>query len=155
MWRSSYYRNEILRNNFNIILLSYMFFHFLNFLTMQCQFLHLCNVLRKNSKELVAHAVGTRSPRLYLSQYSDWLRAARPKGRSSNPGGGNNFHFSMSSGLGVGSKQPLTQWIEGALPQGYSGRGVRLTTHLQLVPRSRTCGSIVDYPIGLHGVVLN
>jgi hypothetical protein len=32
---------------------------------------------------------------------------------------------------------------------------VKLTTHLQLVLRSRKCGSIHPHPIHLHGVVLN
>jgi hypothetical protein len=32
---------------------------------------------------------------------------------------------------------------------------VKLTTHLQLVPRSRKCGSIHPLHIRLHGVVLN
>jgi hypothetical protein len=31
------------------------------------------------------------------------------------------------------------RWL---FPRGQSGRGVELTTHLQLVPRSRKCGSI-------------
>jgi hypothetical protein len=39
--------------------------------------------------------------------------------------------------------------------KAWSGRGVKLTTHLQLVPRSRKCGSIHPLPIRLHGVVLN
>jgi hypothetical protein len=34
-------------------------------------------------------------------------------------------------------------------------RGVKLTTHFQLVPRSRKCGSVHPLPIRLHGVVLN
>jgi hypothetical protein len=33
-----------------------------------------------------------------------------------------------------------------ALSRGYSGRGVKLTTHLQLVPGSRKCGSIHPLP---------
>jgi hypothetical protein len=33
--------------------------------------------------------------------------------------------------------------------------GVKLTTHLQLVPRSRKCGSIHPLALRLHGVVLN
>jgi hypothetical protein len=43
-------------------------------------------------------------------------------------------------------------------PWGWSGRGVKLTTHLQLVPRSRKRGSIHLYiqpPIRLHGVLFN
>jgi hypothetical protein len=31
-------------------------------------------------------------------------------------------------------------------PRGLSGRGVKLTTHLQLVPRSRKCGPIHPLP---------
>jgi hypothetical protein len=31
------------------------------------------------------------------SRCSDWLRPARPRGQSSNSGGGKNFHFSMST----------------------------------------------------------
>jgi hypothetical protein len=31
-------------------------------------------------------------------------------------------------------------------PRGQSGRGVKQTTHLQLVPRSRKCGSIHPLP---------
>jgi hypothetical protein len=34
----------------------------------------------------------------------------------------------------------------GLFPRGYSGRGVKLTAHLQLVPRSRKCGSIHPLP---------
>jgi hypothetical protein len=32
---------------------------------------------------------------------------------------------------------------------------LKLTTHLQLVPRSRKCGSIHPLPIHLHGVMFN
>jgi len=37
----------------------------------------------------------------------------------------------------MGPTQPLLQWIPGALSLGISGRGVKLTTYLHLVPRSR------------------
>jgi hypothetical protein len=37
----------------------------------------------------------------------------------------------------------------------YSGWGVKPTTHLQAVPRSRKYGSLHPLPIRLHGVVLN
>jgi hypothetical protein len=40
-------------------------------------------------------------------------------------------------------------------PRELSGRGVKLTTHLQLVPRSRKCGSTHPLPHTFHGVVLN
>jgi hypothetical protein len=48
----------------------------------------------------------------------------------------------MSSRPALGSNQPPIQWVQGLFPRGYSGRGVNLTTHLQLVPRSRKRGSI-------------
>jgi hypothetical protein len=50
-----------------------------------------------------------------LSRYSDWLQAGRPRGRSSSPGGGKNFHFSMLSTPALGPTQPPIQWVPGAL----------------------------------------
>jgi hypothetical protein len=48
----------------------------------------------------------------------------------------------MSSRPALGSIQPPIQWSPGVIFRGYSGRGLKLTTHLQLVSRSRKCGSI-------------
>jgi hypothetical protein len=45
--------------------------------------------------------------------------------------------FSKSSRPALGSTQTPIQWVRGALSQWESGWGVKLTTHLQLVPRSR------------------
>jgi hypothetical protein len=45
-----------------------------------------------------------------------------------------------------GPTQLPIQWVPGLFPQGYSGRGMKLTTCLQLVPRSRKCGSINSLP---------
>jgi hypothetical protein len=56
------------------------------------------------------------------------------------------FHFSISSRPAMGSTQPPIKWVPGAPSRGLSGRGVNLTTHLQLVPRSRKCGSIHPLP---------
>jgi hypothetical protein len=47
------------------------------------------------------------------SRYRDWLRAGQPRGWSFSPGGGKNFHFSMSRPA-LGSTQPPTQWVPGA-----------------------------------------
>jgi hypothetical protein len=77
---------------------------------------------------------------------TDWLRAGRLRDRGSSPGRVKNFHFSISSRPALGSTQPPIQWVPGALSRGYSGRGVKLTAHLQLVPRSRICGSIYPLP---------
>jgi hypothetical protein len=40
----------------------------------------------------------------------------------------------------------LSNGYRGLFPRGKSGRGVKLTIHLQLVPRSRKCGSIHPLP---------
>jgi hypothetical protein len=64
------------------------------------------------------------------SQYGDWLRAGRLRGRSSRPGRGKNFLFSTSSRPSVRSTHSPIQWVLGDLFQGWSGRGVnwRLTS---------------------------
>jgi hypothetical protein len=52
------------------------------------------------------------------SQYSDWLRSERPRGRISSPGRVKNFLFSKSSRLSLGSIQRPTKWVPGALSPG-------------------------------------
>jgi hypothetical protein len=54
-----------------------------------------------------------------------------------------------------GSLNFLSNGYLGLFPRGQSGRGVKLNTHLQVVPRTRKCGSIHTPPMRLHGVVLN
>jgi hypothetical protein len=81
-----------------------------------------------------------------VSRYSDWLRAGRPRDRSSSPGRVKNFLFSTSSRPALGSTQLPIQWVPGALSPGQSGRGLKLTTHLQLVRRSRKYGSTHPLP---------
>jgi hypothetical protein len=49
------------------------------------------------------------------SRYIDWLRAGRPRGRSSSPGGRKNFHSSMSSRQALGPTQPPIKWMPVAL----------------------------------------
>jgi hypothetical protein len=80
------------------------------------------------------------------SRYSDWLRAGRPRSRSSSPYRVKNFLFSTSSRQALGPAQPPIQWVPGLFPLGLSSRGVKLTTHLQLVRRSRKYGSIHSLP---------
>jgi hypothetical protein len=48
----------------------------------------------------------------------------------------------------------LSNGYMGFFLQGCSSKGVKLNTHLQLVPRSRV-DLYNHYPIRLHGVVLN
>jgi hypothetical protein len=50
-----------------------------------------------------------------LSRYSDWLRAGRPRGRSSSPGRVNNFLLSTSSRPALGPTQPPIQGVPGSL----------------------------------------
>jgi hypothetical protein len=49
----------------------------------------------------------------------------------------------------------LSNGCRGLFPRRSRGRGLKLTTHLELVPRSRKCGSAHPLPMQLHGVVLN
>jgi hypothetical protein len=51
----------------------------------------------------------------WLSQYSDWLWAGRPRGWRSSPSGIKNFHFSLLSRPALGSTPPPIQWVLGAL----------------------------------------
>jgi hypothetical protein len=51
-----------------------------------------------------------------LSRNSDWLRAGRPRSRSLSPGRV-NFLFSTSSRPALGSTQPPSQWVPGAISQ--------------------------------------
>jgi hypothetical protein len=55
----------------------------------------------------------------------------------------------------LGPTQSPIEWIPGPLSQGYSGRHVKLTTHLYLVPRSRIMELHLHSPIHLNGVVFN
>jgi hypothetical protein len=52
------------------------------------------------------------------SRYSDWLRAGRPRGRSSSLGRVMNFLLSTTSRPTLGSTQPPIQWVLGALSPG-------------------------------------
>jgi hypothetical protein len=103
-----------------------------------------------NRQFILLHNCSIRAPwvmtTLTLPPYSDWLWAGRLRGWGSSPGRVKNYYFSMSSRPALGSTQPPIQWVPGALSRGESGRGVKLTTRLQLLPRSRKCGSIHPLP---------
>jgi hypothetical protein len=62
-------------------------------------------------------------------------------GRNSSPGGGKIFILSTSSRPVLWPTQSPIQWVPRALLPGLGGRGVKVSTHLQLVPRSRMRGS--------------
>ena len=58
----------------------------------------------------------------WRSRYGDWLRAGRPSGRSSSPGGGKNFYF-ISSRPALGPTNPPIQWVLGPLSAGVKRPG--------------------------------
>jgi hypothetical protein len=58
-----------------------------------------------------------------FSRYSDWLRAGRPRGRSSSPGRVKNFLFSTLSRPVLGFTRPPIQWVSGALLKGIKRPG--------------------------------
>jgi hypothetical protein len=94
------------------------------------------------------------SPVSWGSRYSDWLRAGRPRGRSSSPGRIKNFLQVFQTGSGV---HPTSyQMGTGALSPGVKRPGPE-ADHLHLI--SAEVNKIVDLyihsPIRHHGVVLN
>jgi hypothetical protein len=48
-----------------------------------------------------------------------------------------------------------SNWYWDFFPRGLNGRGLKLTTHLQLMPRSKKVDLYIYSPIRLHGLVLN
>jgi hypothetical protein len=77
------------------------------------------------------------------SQFSDWLRAGRPRGWSLSPGRVKNFLFSTSSRPVLGPTQPPIPRVPGALSPGVKRPGCE-ADH-----------SPPTNAIRLHGVVLN
>jgi hypothetical protein len=62
--------------------------------------------------------------------------------------------FSLHS-IQTRSEAHTIQRVPRILPWGYSGQGVKRSTHLHLVPRSRMVELHLHSPIRFHGVVLN
>jgi hypothetical protein len=80
------------------------------------------------------------------NQYSDWLWHAWLRGQSLSPSRVKNFLFSTLSRPALGPTKSPIQWVPGVLSRGQSGRGVKMTIHLKLVPRSRKHESIHSLP---------
>jgi hypothetical protein len=78
---------------------------------------------RNNSVPCSHSVLRVKRRELAQNRYSDWLRAGRPRGRSSSPKGGKNFRFSTSSRLVLGSTQPPIQRVPGALSPGVERPG--------------------------------
>jgi hypothetical protein len=66
------------------------------------------------------------------------------------------FLFTTVSGMALGPTQPPIQWVPGAISLGVNRLGVKLTTHLHLLPKSKKEWSCISTPpIHLHGVMLS
>jgi hypothetical protein len=70
---------------------------------------------------------------------------------------GKNKGFLSSAHYPDQIRCPLTsiQWVSWAPSLDESGRGVKLTTRLQLMPRSRMVKLFFHSPVSLHFLVLN
>jgi hypothetical protein len=88
---------------------------------------------------------------MWLSWYEDGLRAELLEFDSR----GGIFLVSTESRPSLGPTQSPIQWILEALTREYSFWGVKLTTHLHLMPRSRMSEQYPHSSICLHGTVLN
>jgi hypothetical protein len=62
--------------------------------------------------------------------------------------------FSIASRPALGPTSLLSNVYMGLFPREISGRGVKLTTHLHLVPRLRMVELYLHSPIRLYGMVL-
>jgi hypothetical protein len=76
-----------------------------------------------------------------VDQYSVWLRTGWQ-----TPGRGKRiFPLTSVSRPALGPTQPPVQWVPGVLSPGVKrGRGVKMTTHPHLMPRSRMSRSYVS-----------
>jgi hypothetical protein len=70
-----------------------------------------------------------------------------PGNRGSIPGRAKDFSCGLCVQTGSGAPQPPVQWVLRVLSLGVKrGRGVTLTTHPDLVPRSRMSRSYISCP---------
>jgi hypothetical protein len=127
-------------------------------------FSKLCTVTWVKSTRIEVHVCSKYSLRyftyliaLYMSRVAQsvWLRTGRPGNRGSIPGRGERiFLLASVSWPALGSINPPVKWVPGFItPELKSGRGVTLTTHLHLVPRSRMSRSYTSSsPKRLHGM---
>jgi hypothetical protein len=71
------------------------------------------------------------------------------------PGSARFFSSPECPDQSCGPSSLLSNGYRVLYPRGYSGRGVKLTTHLHLVPRSRKLQRNFHSPIRLHGIAIN
>jgi hypothetical protein len=89
----------------------------------------------------------------WLSRYSVGLRAERLGFNSRQRQ--EIFLFYTTSRLVLGPTRLISNGYRELFPQGESGRDMKLTTQVHLVPRSRIVELYLHSLIRLHGVVLN
>jgi hypothetical protein len=95
---------------------------------------------------------------IYTPTSSVWIEAGYGQdGRSSIPGRCNEFFlYSTASRPTPGLTQSTHKCVRGgSFLGGTAACGMKLTTHLQLVPSSRMVAPYLHFPIRLYGVVLN
>jgi hypothetical protein len=89
---------------------------------LEFSYFQFLNVFVIKLNHLYVYYIHLREPE-NLSRFNDWLRAGRPRGRSSSPSKVKKFLFSTSSRPALRSTQPPIQWVPGALPQGGKAAG--------------------------------
>jgi hypothetical protein len=65
------------------------------------------------------------------NRHSDWLRAGRPRGRSSSPARVKNYLFSASFRPAQGSTHPPIQWVLGGGGSKVGGETIPSRTYSQ------------------------
>jgi hypothetical protein len=103
---------------------------------------------------------------IYLMQLAEWTQIQIRKCRRDYYPGylysihgrgmkGFCFHFTTASRTTLEPTQAPIQWVPGALSLGIKWQGLKLHSHLHLMPRSGMHGAISPVPLRLHGVVLS
>jgi hypothetical protein len=88
------------------------------------------------------------------SRYSDWLRARRPRARSSSPGKVKIFLLSTSSRSVLRPIQPPIQWVTG-LSSGLKRPGHEADHSPSSSAEVKNTWIYIDCPIRVHGAVIN
>jgi hypothetical protein len=80
-----------------------------------------------------------QAPCLLAAVIAQWYGAGLRAGWSvvRVSAGAGNFPFTTAPRPALGPTQPPIQWVQGLFPWGWSDRGMKLTTQLHLVRRSK------------------
>jgi hypothetical protein len=91
-------------------------------------------------------ACSGKSPALHAYNMDSWDSILR-RGRGCS--------LLCSIQTGWGAHPTACHWVPGLFPKGWSVLGMKLTTHLHLVPRSRMVELYLYCPLHFHGMALN